>query len=59
MYKKDSRSVVVFLVLYVDDISIIGNDVSKIQSVNIYWLSRNILHKRPWRSDLHIGDIDL
>ena len=48
-----------FLVLYVDDISIIGNDVSKIQSVNIYWLSLNILHERPWRSNLHIGDIDL
>ena len=59
MYKKDSGSAVVFLVLYMDDISIIGNEVSKIQFVNIYWVSRNILHKRPWRSDLHIGDIDL
>ena len=59
MYKKDSRSAVMFLVLYVDDISIIGNDISKIHSINIYWLSRNILHERPWRSDLHIGDIDL
>ena len=35
MYKKVSGSAVVFLVLYVDDISIIGNDVSKLQYVNI------------------------
>ena len=35
MYKKVSRSVVMFLVLYVDDILIIGNDISKLQSVNI------------------------
>ena len=35
VYKKVRGSAVVFLVLYVDDISIIGNDVSKIQSVNI------------------------
>ena len=55
MYKKVSGSAVVFLVLYVDDILIIGNDVSKKQFVNIYWLSKNILHERPWRSDLNIG----
>ena len=36
MYKKDSGSVVVFLELYVDDILIIGNDISKLQSINIY-----------------------
>ena len=35
MYKKVSGSVVVFLVLYVDDILIIANDVSKLQFVNI------------------------
>ena len=58
MYKV-SGSGVMFLVLYVDDISIIGNDVSKIQSVNIYWLSKNILHERPWINDLHIRDVDL
>ena len=48
-----------FLILYVDDISIIGNDISKIQYVNIYWLSMKILHERPWRNGLHIRDIDL
>ena len=40
MYKKVSGSVIVFLVLYVYDILISGKDVSKIQSVNIYWLSK-------------------
>ena len=45
MYKKVSGSAVVFLVLYVDDILIIGNDVSKIQYVNIYWLSKNFSMK--------------
>ena len=35
---KVSGSVVIFLVLYVDDILIIGSDVSMLQSVNIYWL---------------------
>ena len=57
MYKKDSGSAVVFLVLYVDDILHNGNDVSVLQLVNI--LSKNFLHERPWRSNLHIRDIDL
>ena len=49
VYKKGSGSVVVFLVLYVDDILLIGNNVSTLQFVNI-------LHERPWRSNLHIED---
>ena len=40
VYKKTSGSAVVFLVLYVDDILLIGNDVSILQSVKI-WLSKN------------------
>ena len=36
VYKKVRGSAFVFLVLYVDDILIIGNDASKIQSINIY-----------------------
>ena len=59
VYKKFIGSEVLFLVLYVDDILIIGNDVLKIQYVNIYLLSRNFLRERPWRSNLIIGDIDL
>ena len=40
MYKKVSGSAVVFLVLYVDDILLIGNDVLVLQYVKI-WLSKN------------------
>ena len=40
VYKKTSGSAIVFLVLYVDDILLIGNDVSILQSVKI-WLSKN------------------
>ena len=35
MYKNVSRSVVVFLVLYVDDILLIGNDVSVLKCHNL------------------------
>ncbi|KAK8988379.1 hypothetical protein V6N11_061137 [Hibiscus sabdariffa] len=37
-YKKFSRSIVSFLILYVDDILIIGNDVPTLQSIKT-WLS--------------------
>ena len=40
MYKKVSGSFFVFLVLYVDDILLIGNNISVLQSVKI-WLSKN------------------
>ena len=33
VYKKESGSVVVFLILYVDDILLIGNDIPMLQSV--------------------------
>ena len=38
MYKKCSDNVVVFLVLYVDDILLIENDVGNLSSVKV-WLS--------------------
>ena len=44
VYKKISGSAVVFLVLYVDDILLIGNDVSILQSVKIC-LSKNFSMK--------------
>ena len=44
VYKKTSGSAIVFLVLYVDDILLIGNDVSVLQSVKI-WLSKNFSMK--------------
>ena len=33
VYKKESGSAVVFLILYVDDILLIGNDIPMLQSV--------------------------
>lgn len=44
VYKKVSGSAVVFLVLYVDDILLIGNDISVLQSVKI-WLSKTFSMK--------------
>ena len=44
VYKNTNGSAVVFLVLYVDDILLIGNDVSVLQSVKI-WLSKNFSMK--------------
>ena len=38
VYKKSNDNVVVFLVLYVDDILLIGNDVGTLSSVKV-WLS--------------------
>lgn len=39
MYKKCNGKVLVFLVLYVDDILLIGNDVESLSDVRI-WLSK-------------------
>ena len=36
MYKKVSGSSVAFLILYVDDIFLIGNDVTLLESVKAY-----------------------
>ncbi|KAL8104523.1 hypothetical protein AgCh_028663 [Apium graveolens] len=44
VYKKVSGSVVTFLVLYVDDILLIGNDIPMLQSVKV-WLSKNFTMK--------------
>ena len=44
VYKKTSGSAIIFLVLYVDDILLIGNDVSVLQYVKI-WLSNNFSMK--------------
>ncbi|KAJ9539375.1 hypothetical protein OSB04_032108 [Centaurea solstitialis] len=44
VYTKFSGSVVTFLVLYVDDILLIGNDVPTLQSVNS-WLSKSFQMK--------------
>ena len=39
VYKKVSRSAIIFLVLYVDDILLIGNDIPTLQSVKS-WLGK-------------------
>ena len=44
MYKKASGSFVMFLVLYVHDILLIGNDISVLQYVKIF-LSKNFSMK--------------
>ena len=56
MYKKVSGSVVVFLVLYVDDILLIGNNFSVLQSVKI-WLSKNF--SMPISCGLRSIEVDL
>ena len=38
MYKRRSKNMVVFLILYVDDILLIENDVGTLSSVKV-WLS--------------------
>ncbi|KAL8115369.1 hypothetical protein AgCh_022017 [Apium graveolens] len=44
VYKKVSGSAITFLVLYVDDILLIGNDIPMLQSVKV-WLSKNFTMK--------------
>ena len=44
MYKKTSGSVVIFIVLYEDDIFLIENDILVSKSVKI-WLSKNFSMK--------------
>ena len=44
MYKKTQGSMLLFLVLYVDDILVIGNDVGLLLSVKI-WLSTQFQRK--------------
>ena len=44
MYKKISGYAIVFLVLYVDDILMFGNDISMLTSVKL-WLSKTFLMK--------------
>ena len=36
IYKKVSGSIIIFLVLYIDDILLIENDVSTLQSIKIW-----------------------
>ena len=58
VYKKVSGSHVAFLVLYVDDILLIGNDIPSLQAVKT-WLGKNFSMKDFRRSHLYIRDQDL
>jgi hypothetical protein len=53
VYKKVSGSVVVFLVLYVDDILLIGNDILRIEAVKSSL--REFLDEGFRRSGIHLG----
>ena len=58
VYKKISGSAITFLVLYVDDILLIGNDVGMLSSVKA-WLSKNFSMKDLGKSNLRIGNMYL
>ena len=49
VYKKVSGSQITFLVLYVDDILLIGNDVSMMTYVKV-WLSKTFTMKDLWEA---------
>jgi len=51
VYKKESRSAVVFLILNVDDIILIGNDIPMLQSIKIS-LNNSFSYER---SNIHFG----
>ena len=40
MYKRHRDKIVIFLVLYVDDILLIGNDIGVMSSVKVWLLSQ-------------------
>ena len=54
VYKKTSGSAIVFLVLYVDDILLIGNDIPMLQSVKI-WLSNKFSMKDLGEASFILG----
>ena len=60
MYKRHQDKVVMFLVLYVDDILLIGNDVGVMSSVK-FWLSNQFdikdLRKANFILGIKLGEI--
>ena len=58
IYKKVSGSSVAFLILYVDDILLIGNDIEFLDSIKGY-LNKSFSMKDLGESCLHIGHQDL
>ncbi|PKI52678.1 hypothetical protein CRG98_026938, partial [Punica granatum] len=58
VYKKVSGSIVIFLVLYVDDILLIGNDIPSLQSVKT-WLGRCFSMKDLGEATYVLGEEEL
>ena len=58
VYKKESESSVVFLILYVDDILLIGNNIPMHESVKTS-LKNNFFDEGFRRSSIHTGHQDL
>ena len=58
VYKKVSGSSVAFLILYVDDILLMGNDIEFLESIKAY-LNKCFFNEGPWRSCLYIRHQDL
>ena len=54
MYKKASGSIVVFLVLYIDDILLIGNDIPTLLSVK-QWLGKCFVMKHLGEAETILG----
>ena len=57
-YKNVSGSSVAFLILYVDDILLMGNNIEFLDNIKAY-LNKCFFNERPWRSCLHIRHQDL
>ena len=58
VYKKESGSSVAFLILYVDDILLIGNNIPMLESVKTS-LKNNFFDEGFRRSSIHTGHQDL
>ena len=54
VYKKISMNTITFLVLYVDDILLIGNDVRMLSSLKV-WLSKNFFVKDSGEATYVLG----
>ena len=54
MYRKVSGSAITFLVLYIDDILIIGNDVGMLSTIKA-WLSRHFSMKDLGEASYTLG----
>src|SRR3954463_3018636 len=58
VYKKESGRALVFLILYVDDILLIGNDIPMLESVKTL-LKNSFFYEGLGRSSIYTGHQDL